>query len=294
MSDRKSISRNAFIMMIAWLSISSSSVLVLLSGVSALQAAFWRLFLSLPLIYSLSLILDGRIPRFSFSFLKFIAGASLGLHLIVWMESLFYIPVALSTVLVVLYPLISMQVEHWMLGEKASWKEFLGLLIAFSGIILVLKPGIQYSRDALFGSMLALSGAFLASIYFLSGHRIMMKEKQLADYVLPTYTVATIVVFAVGIFSNDFLEIFPASSWLYLFLLAIIPMIGGHTLMNYLIKDLKTSTVTSVALGEPVGATILAHMILGQPLSSSIMTGVLLVFTGLFLAVGEGFGETYK
>jgi drug/metabolite transporter (DMT)-like permease len=55
-------------------------------------------------------------------------------------------------------------------------------------------------------------------------------------------------------------------------------MIGGHTLINYLLRYVKTSVATSIALGEPVGASLLAYLLLQQQidwLQALVMTLVL-------------------
>ncbi len=37
--------------------------------------------------------------------------------------------------------------------------------------------------------------------------------------------------------------------------------------MNYLLGKLKTSTITSIALAEPIGAGLLAYLLFGQVIS---------------------------
>ncbi|RLG73682.1 MAG: EamA/RhaT family transporter, partial [Thermoprotei archaeon] len=81
------------------------------------------------------------------------------------------------------------------------------------------------------------------------------------------------------------------NTYIYFILLALIPMIGGHTVMNYLLKYLKTSIVTSIALGEPVGASILAYYILGQEVDLLKASAMALVLFSLFLVITQGIKE---
>lgn len=62
-------------------------------------------------------------------------------------------------------------------------------------------------------------------------------------------------------------------------------MLGGHTLMNYLLKYVKTSTVTAVALGEPIGAGILAYMIFGETVDLYKLTLASIIMITLFMII---------
>jgi len=75
-------------------------------------------------------------------------------------------------------------------------------------------------------------------------------------------------------------------SYIFLILLGIVPMIGGHTVINYLLPRLRSLTVTIPVITEPIGASILAYIVLGEtlPLEASIWIGVTVVF---FKGVGR-------
>ena len=83
---------------------------------------------------------------------------------------------------------------------------------------------------------------------------------------------------------NDFTG-YPADHWLMFLGLAIIPTFLGHTLFNWALKWLSSSTISMATLFEPVGATILAYFILGETITWSQFLGGAIVLFGLYLFI---------
>ncbi len=55
----------------------------------------------------------------------------------------------------------------------------------------------------------------------------------------------------------------------------------GHTILNYVLRYMKALPVTTSVLGEAVGASILAYLILGQLLPVSAYLSMLVVLFGI-------------
>ncbi len=280
------------LLFVAWLSISSASILVILSGTSPEICAFWRLFITFIIILLYSLLFDIKTLNFKSLGLNNViksmfSGISLALHFLLWMKSLFLIPVALSTTLVVIYPLINVPIERYITHRKQSLKELMGLVLAFIGVVIAVKP---YSSTAggLEGALLAVGGAFLAAIYFSLGRDLRVSGVKLTTYTILSYGFASLTLLTYGLLNN--VELLPerASSWIYLILLALFPMLGGHTVMNYLLKHFKSYVVTSIALGEPLGASLLAALFLGQIPSNEVFLGMALTLCGISITVRYG------
>ena len=279
---------------VIWVSISVSSILVLLSGESAWVCAFWRLTLSLPLLTLSALItrtpLNARLsPRNTVAAIT--AGALLALHFVTWMESLHLISVALSTTLVVTYPAISALIGHVIMHVKVRREEVVGLFIALGGVIIALYNGLIGSNVGPswpLGSALAIIGAFAAAGYFSLGGYLRSSGMNLAQYTLLAYgSAAAWLLLASALVGTT---IVPArlEAWPYLIALAAVPMMGGHTLMNYLLKRMPAHVVTSVALGEPAGASVLAAVILGQVPAANVVIGMTLTMIGVWLVIRSG------
>lgn len=276
-------------MMIAWVSISSASVLVLLSGTTALICAFWRVFISFVIISSYEvlarLMRRSKVSTVSFSvYLRsVIAGVLLGLHFLTWMESLFLIPVALSTTVVVTYPLINAFFEG-VAHKTLRRTEFLGLILAFAGVSIATQPQLS-SEAGLSGVFLAFIGSLCAAGYFHLGRYSRKAGMSLTSYTVIAYVSASLTLSIYAVITKSALLPTSTESWIYVSLLAIIPMLGGHTVMNYLLKRIKSYVVTSIALGEPPGATLLAALILGQQVGVEVLGGMVLALVGILITV---------
>jgi len=115
--------------------------------------------------------------------------------------------------------------------------------------------------------------------------RKMRKEQDLLSYIFPVYSTAAIVLIILSFISYKPFFGFSSSTYLYLFLLALIPQLIGHTTFNWALKYLPASLVAIAILGEPVGSTILAFFILGETLTHLKVIGGILIFAGILIAL---------
>ena len=112
------------------------------------------------------------------------------------------------------------------------------------------------------------------------------------SYIFLTYSFATLTTLLINLFSSkdpySYLFGYPAETWIYFVLLALIPMSIGHTILNYVLRYMKALPVTTTVLGEAVGASILAYLILGQLLPSTAYLAMLVVLTGIAIVLKKG------
>ncbi|MCX8184475.1 MAG: DMT family transporter [Sulfolobales archaeon] len=272
---------------VAWLSISSASVMVILSGSSSLVCAFWRLLIATLLIVLYSILFEdfnNMFPRdLRTVLLSVVSGVFLATHFLTWMESLFYVPVSLSTTIVVLYPLVAMLYEVALKISKPRPLEVFGMLTAFSGTVVAVRPYLF--GEALYGSILAFIGALTGAAYFTIGRVLRKNRVSLTGYVIPCYSASTITVFTYSMLTNRSIWPARADSWIYLVLLAVVPMIGGHTVINYLVKYMKSYVATVIGFGEAPGATILASLLLSQKIELNVVVGMVVAVSGALLTV---------
>ncbi|GAE24900.1 permease of the drug/metabolite transporter [Halalkalibacter wakoensis JCM 9140] len=68
--------------------------------------------------------------------------------------------------------------------------------------------------------------------------------------------------------------------WGIFWLLAIFPTIA-HVIFNFLLNYVNTTTVSMSILGEPIGATILAAILLGERITSLQLIGGVIALMGV-------------
>lgn len=213
-----------------------------------------------------------------------LSGLFLSLHFAFWIASLKYTSVASSVVLVTTHP-IFVGIGAWLLlKERLGLNLILGIFLSVLGGGLIGYGDFALSKEAWMGDGLALLGAITASGYFLVGRK-MRRNQDLLSYIFPVYSTAGLVLVILSfVFQKPFFG-YPHSTYLFLFLLALIPQLIGHTTFNWALRYLSASMVAVTILGEPIGSTILAYFILGEGLTFWKILGGISIFTGILIAL---------
>lgn len=263
-------------------SVSTAPIFVLLSGVPGPAAATWRLAISTAILAAYGAA-SGSLSRPGARDLALmaLAGALLAAHFDAWMTSLYLIPAGVSTAIVDSYPAVLVVVGRLAMGERYGPAKVAGAALAVAAAALLsVDPGPRHLE----GAALALAGMASMAGYVSLG-RLLRRRVSLATYATTVYSVAALVSLLVSLASGCPLYGYPPTSWAYLVALAVVPMIGGHTVMNYLLgrRDLLASATPVVA--EPAGASVLAALVLGQRLGAFEAALVGLAVAGVAAAV---------
>ncbi len=215
-----------------------------------------------------------------------LSGVFLALHFAFWIASLKFTSVASSVVLVSTNPLF-VGIGAWLFFQEPLRANLIcGIVLSVFGSGLISFGDVALSKEALMGDGLAILGALTASGYLLIGRK-MRKGQELLSYVFPVYSAAAFVLILLSLaFQKPFFG-YSSSTYLFLFLLALIPQLIGHTTFNWALKYLPASMVAIAILGEPVGSTILAFFILGETLTPLKIIGGILIFMGILTAWKE-------
>lgn len=254
--------------------------------VTSLAIAAWRLTLASLILAPVTLAtrreeLRGLARR---DWLLMIgSGAMLAVHFATWISSLAYTSVAASVVLVSTSPLFVGLGSFLILRERLSRPLVIGLAIATIGSILIGMGDGGEGTHRLTGDLLALAGALSVAGYFLIGRQLRVRLSLLA-YVLPVYSTAAVVLMTVAALARVPLGGYPPLPWLWLLLLALGPQITGHSSLNWALRHLPATYVTLAVLGEPIGSSILAWIILGEIPGIVTVIGGALILTGIGIA----------
>jgi drug/metabolite transporter (DMT)-like permease len=271
------------------ISVSTSAILVKYSTSPAGVIAFYRLFLSVLLLLPLFLtryVSELRLIRKQDWLYSMIAGIFLALHFILWFESLNYTSVASSTVLVTLQPIFAFIGTYFFFKEKISLITIISGVIAIIGSAIISWGDFRISGSALFGDLLALIACALVTVYLMFGQNV-RKRLSLITYTFIVYSFSSLTLFIYVIIRNESFIPKQSSDWIYFFILALVPTLLGHSLFNWAIKWISTSTISMAILFEPVGAIILAYYLLDEVLIWSQIIGGIIVIGGISLFVAD-------
>ncbi|RME37484.1 MAG: DMT family transporter [Thermoflexia bacterium] len=214
------------------------------------------------------------------------SGILLAVHFATWISSLAYTSVAASVVLVSTSPLFVGLGSYLLLKERLSRSLVLGLVIATVGSGIIGLDSAGEGTHRMIGDLLALAGALSVAGYFLVGRRLRARLSLLA-YVFPVYGVAAVTLMAVAAMARVPLSGYLPIHWLWLLLLALGPQITGHSSLNWALRHLPATYVTLAVLGEPIGSSILAWVILREVPSLLTFIGGAVVLTGIAIASRE-------
>jgi drug/metabolite transporter (DMT)-like permease len=99
-----------------------------------------------------------------------------------------------------------------------------------------------------------------------------------------------VILFGAAAIAGDQLLVSDSRELTLFLLMAIVPTIFGHTMFNYALKKVPAHIVSTSVLGEPVGASLLAYLLLpGEVPSVWIVLGGALVVGGLYIVLTRGF-----
>jgi len=274
---------------VAVVAISTGAILVRLGDAPATVAAFYRvLFTTLPLVplaawrYRAEF---ARIGRRDLG-LAVLSGAALAVHFAAWFESLAWTSVAASVTLVQSQPLFVALGAWLLLDERLSMRIVVGILVAVAGMVTMavgdLVTGVLVGRDPLLGNGLAVLGAVMAAGYVLAG-RSLRQRIALVPYVVVVYGVCSVVLLGIALLQGAPLTGYPAREWWLFAALAVGPGLAGHTLVNWTLARLRSSVVSVSLLGEPVGSTLLALVVLSEAPTLLTVLGGGVVLVGIAL-----------
>jgi drug/metabolite transporter (DMT)-like permease len=278
---------------IAMVSISFASILIRWSDTPPFVLAAYRLAFAAALLVPFMLLTGGFSELRSFSrrevSIVVLSGVALTFHFGLWVVSLGLTLVSTSVILVTSHPIFVATIQHFFMKERVRKAAVVGIVIAFSGVVLISITDYRLGGGTIAGDAFAFLGGLCAGIYFLSG-RIARRTLSVAPYAFSVYGLAAVLLFVSGAIAGDVMVVTSGRELTLFLLMAIVPTIFGHTMFNYALKNVPAHIVSTSVLGEPVGASLLAYMLLpGEVPTVWIVLGGALVVGGLYIVMMLGY-----
>ena len=268
--------------------VSSAAVLIREAEAPALVIAAYRLGLAALPTGALALAAGRRqTPRGGLWVWPILAGAFLALHFGFWIASLQQTSVITSVVLVTTNPLFVGLASPLVLRERVSGATWAGIGIATVGAALLAAEDLGEGLGTLAGDAYALLGAAFGACYLMIGRRV-RPQMSWSGYVGVVYVVAAILLVASVLAAREPFTGYSAKTFLMMGLLALVPQLVGHSAINWSLAYVPAALVAVAILGEAVGATILATIVLRETPSALEIAGALLVLTAVYVALRPG------
>jgi len=268
--------------------VSFSAIFIRLADAPALTIALYRNAFAAAIVVPLALAFRWREIRTLSRRQVWIAvasGALLAGHFGTWIASLSYTTIAASVVLVTSSPILVAAVSSRLFGERVGRTAVAGILVGLVGAAVVSGGDLfVLSPRAAGGDLLALAGAVTAGGYFVAGRRL-RQDVSLLTYVALVYATCALLLWPAAVLTRSRLTGFPAKAWWLFVLMALVPQMLGHTVFNYLLKDVAATVVAISVMGEPVGSALLALAFFGEVPPWTAIVGGGMILAGIYVAL---------
>ena len=265
--------------------ISTSGPLIALSAMPVVVLVFWRnlggALFTLPFAVRALFSKDYKYRRAMA--LSALAGVVLALHFIGFFLAMRWTTVAAGTALVALQPIFAALFVKF-LGEDVPSRAWLGMAIAFIGVIMISGVDLSISWLAFKGDVAALFSGALAAVYVLLGSRA-QKEIGTHSYTSICYFFCAMTALPIALLAGYELFDFEMKEWFILLGLIGGAQILGHSMFNAVLKRVSPAIVSLIVFFEVPVSTLLAMWWLDQTPSIALIPGIIVILTGCILVV---------
>jgi drug/metabolite transporter (DMT)-like permease len=280
---------------VAVVAVSTSAILVRWSTAPSAVKALYRVVFTVALLAPWALTRyrdDFRRLRSRDALFAGVTGIALAVHFAAWFESLEWTSVAASVTLVQSQPLFVALGAWAFLDERVTRGRVVGILVAVAGMVAMslgeFLSGVALAGSRpLYGNALAVLGAVSAACYVLAGRSIRQRVS-LVPYVTVVYSACALSLLVITVWDGHALVGYPPREWALFFAMAVGPGVFGHTVLNWVLAHLESSVVSVSLLGEPLGSTLLAFVLLSEVPTLPTVVGGVVVLAGIAVTTVGG------
>jgi len=269
------------------LSVSFAATFIRLADAPPLVIATYRLAIASVILIPIAVVKSRKsLPRLSRQdmLLILLSSVFVALHFGLWITSLSYTSIASSVVLVTAHPAFVAVISYFLWGERVNKLTIGGIVVAFIGVIFINYGGFTFGSQAILGNLLALIAGFMMGAYLIVGRQLRARI-DILSYLTILYTCSAVILLVVTVSFGHSLVGYSPTTYVMLILLALVPQLIGHTSLNLAVRLIPVTFVSVAILGEPVGATLLGSIILGEIPTANEVVGGLLILGGIFLVM---------
>ncbi len=247
------------------IALSFSAMFVRWAGVPGPVTAFYRMFLSVFLLFPFfapRAKQNGSLTKSAILF-PLLAGAFTACDLGLWTTALSYTTVSNATLLGNTSPLWVALGSWLVFRQKLSRAFWMGLLTALTGAALILGTDLFLHPRFGIGDVMAIFTGFFYGLYFLMTE----KSRTYFNSIQHIWLVgigASLTLFIINFALGNPLTGFGAQTWLVFLSTAIVSQLIGYMSMAYAQGHLPASIVAPTMILQPVLSTILAVPFFGE------------------------------
>ncbi len=182
-------------------------------------------------------------------------------------------------------PAIILILSYLILKEEMTRKKIIGVMIAFTGISIVMfERGIDFASDYFYGNVMIFLAVIAWALFAIYGKQLVKKYGAFHITVLSMIGGA-IMFMPVGIIdlSINGIPTLTPGNWGSILYLSLGTSVVAYMLWFYALGKMDTTKVAVFANAQPIFTTILAVFFLNQPLTAAFLIGGAITISGVVL-----------
>ncbi|MEH2485915.1 DMT family transporter [Bradyrhizobium sp. AZCC 2230] len=212
-----------------------------------------------------------------------------GLFFILYNIAVSYTTAARASLALATLPLHTMVVGAMLGVERLTARKIIGVGIAVLGVAAALAVGLAQSPPGSWRGELIMTGAVFCMAFYNALSRPLMQRSSALGFLTVGMGAGAAVLVIVGLAKGSFaaLDHFTTAQWIAGIYLGA----GGGALAFILwVMALARATPTRVAntmTVNPIAATLLAALLIGEPIAPNLLIGLVAVFAGIWIATSQ-------
>ena len=200
-----------------------------------------------------------------------------------------YIPSGWISIIYGVTPIITGLFAMKLLGERGlTLFRTLAIIMSIIGLYIMLNTGLQFGSNTTYGII-----GVIASSVFYSLSMVMVKK---IDADIDTYSTVTggllvSAILYIAVWFGSGIEIppeIPFRAGAAIFYLATVGSLLGFFLFYFVLKRVEATRTSLITLIVPVCALMLGHFLNDEAITSEVITGCVMILSGLLLFEFEG------
>ncbi len=257
------------------------------ADVGPFASAFWRVFLSLPILYAWMRFEEARAaagtPRRSFSKATVLAGLAFAGDLFFWHLSILNTTVANATFFATMAPLFVVLVVWLVLRERVASGTWIGLGLCLLGGAALIGQSLQADPERIRGDLYGIVTAVFFALYFIFVGRA-REGSGAARVTFEAGIVTAAVLFVIAVLFDSRVVPQTGAGIAALAAMAFISQAGGQGLLAVALGRLPAMFSSLVIFLEAVAAALFGWIVLGEALTLIQSLGGLLILLGIWTA----------
>jgi drug/metabolite transporter (DMT)-like permease len=172
-------------------------------------------------------------------------------------------------------------------GERPKRYDWILAIVAIGGVATVMFASTGVQGWSLSGDLLSVATVVAWTLYFVFS-KLSSRKIESSQYTGATALICALFATPFALASGQLFDMPSTNAWIWLFVLSVGPGFTSHMLMNWALVRIPVWFGSTLTLGIPVTATVLAWVFLGEDVVALQFLGMgIVLFALAVIVVGQ-------